>query len=102
MSSREYEALRNYREVARKVKEIVIEEDPRAEVYVFGSVVRGTYTAASDIDLLVVTTNINKKHEIMVKVYKTIDAPIELHIITPELYEKWYKRFISSNELVKV
>ncbi len=35
--------LRNYRSVARKVKEIVVRIDPNARVYVFGSVVRGIH-----------------------------------------------------------
>ena len=37
--------LENYREVARRVKEIVLRNDPSAEVYVFGSVLSGRYTA---------------------------------------------------------
>lgn len=58
-SSLEY--LRNYREVAKKVGSMVERFDPEARVYVFGSVVRGNYTAASDIDILVVTTKIKLK-----------------------------------------
>jgi predicted nucleotidyltransferase len=64
--------LRNYREVAKKVGSIVERFDPEARVYVFGSVVRGNYTAASDIDILVVTTKINLKYELMVAVYRGI------------------------------
>lgn len=100
-SSLEY--LRNYREVAKKVGSIVERFDPEARVYVFGSVVRGNYTAASDIDILVVTTKINLKYELMVAVYREfIDAPIELHVATPDLYDKWYKRFIKPEEIVEV
>jgi len=80
--SEEYRALENYREVAEEVKRIVLELDPQAEVYVFGSVVRGLYTASSDIDILVITRNIDKKYEIMVEVYKRVEAPVELHIVT--------------------
>jgi len=100
--SEEYRALENYREVAEEVKRIVLELDPQAEVYVFGSVVRGLYTAASDIDILVITRNIDKKYEIMVEVYKRVEAPVELHIVTPELYERWYKRFIGEGEILRV
>ncbi len=42
-------ALRDCRRVAKSVKEIMKRFDPKAEVYVFGSVVRGEYTGASDI-----------------------------------------------------
>ena len=55
------EILRNYREVALKVKEIVRKFDPEARVFVFGSVVKGKITAASDIDILIITKRVDKK-----------------------------------------
>lgn len=94
--------LQNHMVVARKVKKIVRSIDPEAEVYVFGSIVRGKYTAASDIDILVVTKKIEEKYRMMVKVYKKIRAPVELHITTPEKFTTWYKRFINPEEIVKV
>ncbi len=100
--SRVLEQLRNYRKVALRVKEIVLGIDPEAEVYVFGSVVRGKFTAASDIDILVVTRRINQKYSMMVEVYRQVDAPIELHIATPEQVKKWFKRFIPAGELIKI
>lgn len=94
--------FRNYIKVASRIKEIVRSIDPDVRVYVFGSVVRGTATAASDIDIMVVTRMIERKYEIMVKVYKTVEENVELHVITEEILEKWYKRFISSEELIEV
>ncbi len=95
--------LRNYRSVAGKVKEIVGRIDPDAKVYVFGSVVRERYTAFSDIDILVVTEKISLKYDMMVAVYKELlDAPIQLHVATPEAYERWYKRFIQPGEIIEV
>ena len=55
---RALEYLKRGREVAEFVKEVITAYDPGAEVYLFGSVVRGDYTAASDIDILVVTRNV--------------------------------------------
>jgi len=82
------EYLKSYRAVAERVKEIVKSLDPSAKTYVFGSVVRGLYTASSDIDILIVTENINLKYDIIVAVYRElIDAPIQLHVVTPGLYE---------------
>ncbi|MEM2025524.1 MAG: nucleotidyltransferase domain-containing protein [Desulfurococcaceae archaeon] len=46
------EHLRNFREIAGKVKEIARAFDPGVKVFVFGSTVRGSYTALSDIDIL--------------------------------------------------
>lgn len=105
--SRSYEdsvldLLRNYMEVAREVKRIVRSVDPDARVFVFGSVVRGRYTAASDIDILVVTDRDEEKYRIMVEVYKRVEAPVELHVTTPERFASWYMRFISPEELVEV
>ncbi|MDK2384137.1 MAG: nucleotidyltransferase domain-containing protein [Candidatus Korarchaeota archaeon] len=92
--------LKKYMKVARRVRDIVREIDPDARIYVFGSVVRGRFTASSDIDILVVTEKIEKKYEIMVRVYKATEAPIELHVVTPKGF-LWYKRF-SGNEMVEV
>lgn len=97
-----YGLLENYKKVLKKVKEIVHSIDPVAEIYVFGSVVRGEFTGASDIDVLIITKNIEKKYEIMVNVYKNVEAPIELHIVTPDMYRRWYKRFIDEKELVRI
>lgn len=96
------EYLENYREVALKVKELARRIDPNAEVYAFGSTVRGKYTALSDIDILLVVEKLDKKYEIMARIYKETDAPIELHVVTKEIFEKWYKRFIKPEELTAV
>jgi predicted nucleotidyltransferase len=54
------------------------------KIYVFGSVVRGLYTVSSDIDILIITENVNLKYDSMVAVYRElIDAPIQLHVVTP-------------------
>ena len=94
--------LKDYTQTARRVKEIVKEIDPKVRVYVFGSVVKGRYTASSDIDILVVTERIEKKYDMMVKVYKTIKGPVELHVTTPEMFESWYMRFIEPDEIIEV
>lgn len=46
--------LKNYREIARRVRDIVKEKYENARVIVFGSVVEGRITALSDIDLLII------------------------------------------------
>lgn len=96
------EYLKSFREVAERVKEIARAIDPRVRVFVFGSTVRGRYTALSDIDVLVVVESLDKKYEIMTKVYREIEAPIELHVVTNELFEKWYKKFLDPSEVIQV
>ncbi len=105
--SRRYELrildlISNYLEVGRKVKEIVKKFDPHAKVYIFGSVVKGRYTGASDIDILIITNRKDLKYRMMVEVYRYIEAPVELHIVTNEEFREWYYRFIGSDELVEV
>ncbi|MBS7606162.1 MAG: nucleotidyltransferase domain-containing protein [Candidatus Bathyarchaeia archaeon] len=96
------EEYRNYLKVVKKVKEIVHNIDPNARIFVFGSVIRGTATAMSDIDILVVTKMIERKYDIMVKVYKAVEENVELHVVTEEVLERWYRRFIPDKELIEV
>ena len=86
--------LKEYIAIARRVKDIIVRYDPKAKVYMFGSVVKGRHTAASDIDILVVTERVDLKYDMMVEVYRSLDAPIELHITTRDKFEGWYRRFI--------
>ena len=93
--------LQKYQEIANKVKEIVRKIDPNAKVYVFGSVVKGIYTGASDIDILIVTNKIGLKYKMMIDVYREVEAPVELHIVT-ENQKKWYMRFIGKDEIERI
>lgn len=63
----------NCLEMAKKIKEIVHSVNPNARVFLFGSVVRGLATAMSDIDVLIVNEMIERKYDIMVKVYKNVE-----------------------------
>jgi hypothetical protein len=94
--------LRDYRDIAKKIKEIVNNFDHSARLYVFGSLVKGYYTASSDIDILVVTDRIDLKYDMMVAVYKAIEAPIELHIVTEDKFRDWYLRFIEEDEIIEI
>ena len=112
--SREYEVyvkearrakqyLDNYLEVAKEVKRVVVKLLPEADVYVFGSVVEGKATPASDIDILVVApeTTLEERAVIRAEVVKKLDnPPVELHFATPREYENWYRRFVK--KMVKI
>ena len=71
---------------------MILREDPEATVYVFGS---------SDIDLLVVTKRKDElEYTIKTKVYKyMLDAPLEIHVVTPDELAHWYSRFIRPDEM---
>jgi predicted nucleotidyltransferase len=96
---------RNPYDLLRRIKNDLRRIVPDAEVYLFGSIAKGKYTMASDIDVLVVVDSTNKLNVDRVKVFikrKYIEYPIELHIVSRREFEKWYKRFINEEELVRI
>ena len=95
----------NYKEYARKIKEIAIRELKDAKVLVFGSVIEGKHTPSSDIDILIVSKNLPKSSEnrgkIRAKILKEIGVttPFEIHFADLNGFE-WYKKFIKKFEEV--
>lgn len=78
---------------------------PRSDVYLFGSAARDRYTALSDIDILVISDIDDLEQIDKIKAslkQKYIDYPLEFHIATKATYDKWYKRFVSEEELIKI
>jgi predicted nucleotidyltransferase len=72
------------------------------EVLLFGSVVEGQCTMASDIDLLIVSDEIPQGLDERAKLLNRINEavgqlhPFEVHLITTKEFE-WYKRFIKTS-----
>jgi len=106
-----YEGLRirqvfdNIWEFLSDVKEQILKLFPGAEVYLFGSVARRRYTAGSDIDILVVADVSDWEAVDRAKAKLRgmfIDTPVEFHIVDRIMFEKWYKRFIGEDELLKI
>ena len=96
------EQLKNYKRVANEVKEIAQKHFGKADVYVFGSVIEGKPTALSDIDILIVTneTSLEEIYKFKTIIHESVDAPVELHIVSSNEFENWYKRFIDKLEKV--
>lgn len=97
--------LTNLRNVLSSIKRDILECAPSAKVYLFGSIARGKYTAASDIDILIVVSKIEEidvyKLKLLIK-KKYLGYPIEIHIVDREMVEKWYTRFIEREEMVEI
>jgi len=80
---------------------MLVKEAVGGEVIVFGSVVEGKHTMASDIDLLVVLDSIERRDEIerrdkiLMKINKVLGEfhPFQIHLVTRKEFE-WYRRFI--------
>ncbi|ADC65217.1 DNA polymerase beta domain protein region [Ferroglobus placidus DSM 10642] len=101
IAKEERKYFENYIYYAKLIKEKAKELLGEAEVYVFGSVVEGKHTPASDIDVLVVSKNMPKKQSergrIRAEILKSIDvfAPFEIHLANEKEFE-WYRRFVKN------
>ena len=93
----------DYRLYCQKIKEEAHKLLGTVEVLVFGSVVKGTFTPQSDIDVLVISENLpedeEKRNEIKTFLKSRIDpfSPFQIHLATPEEFQQWYKRFIKQD-----
>lgn len=107
IAKRKMKVFKNYKEIARKIKEVAREvlKDKEARVIVFGSVVKGKQNPLSDLDILIITEKANKIDygktvtEIEKKVKKDLIG-VEFHIVTKEIFENWYKKFLDKYEEV--
>ncbi|BFH74825.1 nucleotidyltransferase domain-containing protein [Sulfurisphaera javensis] len=105
--AREWEKRKYYllhaREYVKKIKDICVKEiDPECRVILFGSVARGNFRIDSDVDVLVITKVRDEidRARVSQKLHDAIGVrePFEIHIVTKEEYENWYKRFIDVYE----
>lgn len=67
-------------------------------VYVFGSVIEGRERPMSDVDVAIVLSKKAGEEE-RVKLYRRVRETFglhtfEIHVITSEDWERWYKKFI--------
>ena len=73
------------------VKSEVKSIDPDAEVYLFGSVLRGEHLLSSDIDILVVT-ELKPGYVISELWRRGVKEPFEIHIASREEFRRfWYR-----------
>jgi predicted nucleotidyltransferase len=94
-----YENVNHY---ANKIKALVRKYDPSARVILFGSYVRGNMRPDSDIDVLLITrlaSDAKERVRLRIEIKRTIGdlTPFEIHIVTEEEYENWYKKFIDQH-----
>ena len=91
--------FRDFIKYAEKVKEIVKQRDPDARIMLFGSAVKGKLRPDSDVDLLIITDiaeKLDERIKLRMEIVKILGegSPFEIHIITDEEYENWYRKFI--------
>ncbi|MEM0225864.1 MAG: nucleotidyltransferase domain-containing protein [Thermofilaceae archaeon] len=90
-----FKSLLKWREQLPELLEAVKSVLPDAEVYIFGSALRGELTANSDVDVLVVTDKAAgpQRHQLAAAIEEKLKTPLifEIHLATREKLD-WYKR----------
>ena len=90
----------NYLKYGEEIKEKAQELLGSVRVLMFGSVVKGEARPTSDIDVLIISEALpqeaSQKAKIRTKIKSEIDpfSPFQLHLVTPEEFNGWYKNFI--------
>ncbi|ADC66419.1 DNA polymerase beta domain protein region [Ferroglobus placidus DSM 10642] len=97
------EMRRSYLKYAKIIKDLAEETFSNLiDVYVFGSVVRGEEHAMSDVDIAVVLKEPVSEEE-RVAFYRKIREkigslhPFEIHVISKEEWENWYRKFVKED-----
>lgn len=90
---------KNMKFYLKKVKSIVKKHDRSAKIMLFGSQAKGAAKPNSDIDVLIISKlaeDTASRIKLRLEIAKKIGSatPFEIHIVTLEEYEKWYKKFI--------
>jgi len=105
IAERKGRIFRNYREYGRRLKEAFREVlgDEGVRVILFGSVVRGDCSPWSDLDVLVVSRRAGevKYGDTVERVEERLGerlVGVEFHLVTPEVFEGWYKKFLDVYE----
>lgn len=104
-TKREEKYFRNYQYWAKIIKRETKKLLGEVKVLVFGSVLKKR-ELPRDIDILIISPELNtvkKKSEIRIKLWRKLkfSSPFEIHLITPEEYENWYRMFIKK-EFIEV
>ncbi|WP_457753227.1 nucleotidyltransferase domain-containing protein [Thermococcus sp.] len=94
---RRYDMIKNYEHYLPLIKKACEKVLGKCEVYVFGSVVEGKFTAGSDVDILIkakkIPKNVKERASIIVEIEEKAglpyDHPFELHLVDEDGF-KWY------------
>ena len=97
-TKKEEKYFKNYLAYARIIKREAKKILGEVKVIVFGSILKKD-ELAQDIDILIISPDLKtseKKSQIRTKLWQKLgfSTPFEIHLISIEEYEKWYKNFI--------
>lgn len=83
------EVFTNLQYYLTKVRKVISNVDPNANVYLFGSIATGNYNMASDIDILIVTSVERKIIQSSLD-REGLGFPFEFHIRTEKESEPYF------------
>jgi len=97
--------FKNYLEYANQIKKETERILGKVKVFIFGSILRKG-EVPQDIDILIISPkikNTSQKSKILAEIWKKIGwlAPFEIHLITPEEYQNWYRYFIKEKKEIR-
>lgn len=99
--------FKDYLNYGKKIKEIAQKYLGVCQVLIFGSIVRGDFSPASDIDVLIISNNLPENWEER-RIYRTkikseidFSSPFQIHLATEDEFKNWWQKFIK-NEFVEV
>jgi len=92
-----------YAEIIKKEAEKILGE---TKVFLFGSILLKN-EVPRDIDLLIVSPKFQKyqeKRKLISKIWQKIGilSPFELHLVTPNEYQHWYRYFLKGKRIKKI
>ncbi|GIW66478.1 MAG: hypothetical protein KatS3mg095_0376 [Candidatus Parcubacteria bacterium] len=99
--------FKNYLSYGKKIKDIARELLGNCQVLIFGSVIRGDFSPASDIDVLIISNkfpeNWEERRIYRTKIKSAIEhsSPFQIHLATEEEFKNWWQNFIKS-EFVEI
>ena len=88
LSLTRFKIIRKWKELLPCIRESVLKVLPDSELYIIGSVAKGTYDSASDFDLLVVVNkelDRRQRVELLARIYEEFEKcgdprfPLEIH-----------------------
>lgn len=92
--------FKNYLGWAKLIKREAEKDLGKVKVLVFGSILRKD-EVPRDIDILIISPKLENlepelRNEIRTRIKKQLGflSPFEIHLISPQDYEEWYKNFI--------
>lgn len=94
-----YKLVKKYKQFLEPIKKACFDFLPNAQIYLFGSALRGELVAASDIDILIVTEKEFKNQMERAKIIIGIEDkvglpfvhPFEFHLMSTTEYSKFVK-----------